>query len=102
MSLIPRPTGARGAPPNPNIELIQATLGLPRQRGLNPSGSRKPNEVLFSAFKNNQQLLPTNVRDKILEIVKEDKALAKQQNKNRAKISPTVAKIIADLIRNDN
>jgi len=99
MSLAPRP----GAPPNPNIELIQQTLGLPRQSGTYPSGARRPNEVLFSAFKNNPQLLPSSVRSDILKLVEDDKELAKEERKagkvSRSKISPRVAKLIADLIR---
>jgi hypothetical protein len=82
----------RGRPPNQDIILIQQTLGLERTRGTD-----KPNEVKFSSFKNNSERLPSDLREQILQIVAQDKERA--QRTNRSKISPAVAKEIADILR---
>jgi hypothetical protein len=88
---------SRGRPPNPDIVLIQDTLGLERITGRLPSGAVAPNEIKFSSMEANTRKLPKEVRDEIMRIVREDKANARRTN--RSKLSPKVAKEIADLIR---
>ena len=101
-----------GRQPNQDIVLIQERMGLPRQTGFLPSGARRSNEVLFSVF-----LLPkdkknpeknrrrTNVlrnvnnedREAIFNIVLTSSNTA--TGTTRAKITPTEAKQIADILR---
>jgi hypothetical protein len=92
--------GMVGRPPNQDIILIQEVLGLPRQTGTYPSGARKPNEVKFSSFASNTRKLPSESRNRILRLVNNDKL--KASGTNRSKISPSVAKEIADILRGDN